>query len=48
MTLREALKTNSRTFDGKPCSKCGATLRYILGRNCKPCMQRRWRERRGK
>lgn len=44
MTLKQALKWGMNKFNGKPCAKCGETLRYILGRNCVGCMKRRYQE----
>ena len=35
-------------FNGEPCSKCGSTVRYILGRNCVNCMQKNKAKKRGK
>lgn len=33
------------TFDGKPCRKCGGTLRFVRGdRKCVPCKRARARE----
>jgi hypothetical protein len=41
MTLLEAIRKGSKTFNGTPCSRCGGTLRYVSSRNCRPCMERR-------
>jgi hypothetical protein len=35
-----------KTYEGKPCRRCGETTRYISCRACKACIARHQREQR--
>lgn len=35
-----------KTFEGKPCHKCGSTTRYVKGHRCQNCVSERGKIRR--
>lgn len=35
----EAAQQGHRQYDGKPCTKCGATRRYVVSDGCVHCLR---------
>lgn len=33
----EAANNGKNKYDGKPCGKCGGTLRWVINNSCVPC-----------
>ncbi len=39
MNRTEAATKGEPFFQGRPCKRCGGTLRYTSNRNCVPCQK---------
>lgn len=45
MTRKEAIEAGSKHYDGKPCKRCGSTIKFVSGFSCVQCVTERTKTR---